>query len=175
MFWIKELKAVEGAGWYNLSGGLPKEDKKERSKPTTKKIKVGDVRYKIDAETGEIDPCMVIDVKEMDYNFKKFFVSQWLSTAEILGKRSKLVFWIMDKIDHSNRLVYTQEKIAQETELSLKTVQVTLALLQKHGFLIKEQNGVYRINPRFIFKGSHQQRMNIWIQYSQLEKDENPN
>ena len=68
------------------------------------KIKVSSEEYRINPETGEKEPCVIVDVKESDFNFKKFFVSQWLATAEIFGKRGKLAFWIMDNIDSNNRL-----------------------------------------------------------------------
>ena len=172
-YWIKSLNAVESAKWYNLAGGSLDEGKPNSVKH--KKIEVEGIQYKTNPKFGNKEPAFVMNVSDKTFDPRKFFISQWLIIMGIPRKRSKLVFWIMDNIDSNNKLSYTQEEIARKAEVSLKTVYITLSLLQEHNVLIKERNGRYRINPNFIFKGSHQQRMNIWIQYSQLEKDENPN
>lgn len=145
-------------------------EKKLPSVPHTKKnVKVIGKKTFINAETGEIEEMAVTSIEERDYNFAKIWMRNFISTLEMVGnQKTKLAYWIIDNLDSQNRLIATNRAIEHETGISLKTVSVTMKILQEVNFLRKTQNGVYVVNPDIYFKGQHNHRMNVLNQYQEI-------
>ncbi len=137
---------------------------------TSKKVKVIGQQQYINASTGEIETFNVTSIENRDFNFTKIWMRNFISTLDIVGNRkTKLCMWIVENIDHNNRLIGTMRDIAAKSNTSLETVRVTLKILLDADFLRREQNGVYMVNPDIVFKGTHNSRMNILNQYNTAE------
>lgn len=141
------------------------------TKVTTKKVKVvGKTEY-IRKDTGEIEEMQVISVEERDFNFHKLWLRNILTTVDLIGnQKMKLAFWIIEHLDYENKLIYSYEQMAKETGISLDTVKRTMKALMECNFLKKKFGGCYIVNPDMLYKGSHQTRMNVLIQYHRIEK-----
>ena len=141
------------------------------TKVTTKKVKVvGKTEY-IRKDTGEIEEMQVISVEERDFNFHKLWLRNILTTVDLIGnQKMKLAFWIIEHLDYENKLIYSYEQMAKETGISLDTVKRTMKALMECNFLKKKFGGCYIVNPDMLYKGSHQTRKNVLIQYHRIEK-----
>lgn len=141
------------------------------AKITTKKVKIIGKKKFVDAETNEIQEMQVISVEEQDFNFHKLWLRNILTTVDLIGnQKMKLAFWIIEHLDYENKLIYSYEQMAKETGISLDTVKKTMKVLMECNFLKKKFGGCYIVNPDILYKGNHQTRMNVLIQYSCIEK-----
>ena len=73
-------------------------------------------------------------------------------------------------MDSENKICYTLRQMADKSGISLETVRVTIKTLIDGEFLVKQNQGVYRVHPDRIFKGSGNNRMNVLLQYNQAKK-----
>jgi hypothetical protein len=118
-----------------------------------------------DNETGEIVPVMVIDTEEKDFN--KIWFSHFVNNIDgIASPRAKLLSWIVENMDSENQIFMTQGEIAKQANVNIKTVNKTLKSLSKHSedkpaVLQKMHNGVYRVNPEILYKGSYTGRFGV--------------
>lgn len=71
--------------------------------------------------------------------------------------REKLIVYLCKHRDSNNKIDKTQQKISQESEISLRTVKKEINNLVTEGF-IKKKYGVVMINPEFIARGSKEKR-----------------
>lgn len=139
---------------------------------SSRKQKVTGTQLYINADTGEAVPMQVVSVEEKDFNFHKFWLTNFiLATSEIRNAKMDLVFWIIDKLNKENQLIMTQKVIAEQSGVSFATVQRTMKTLLNSDppFLLKINSGAYQVNPHIIWKGSHAARMG---QVFQLEQEE---
>lgn len=142
---------------------------------TRKKIKVIGTETYIKQDTGEIAEMQVVRIEERDANFHKLWLGHILQSIDLIGnQKTKLAFWILENLDSNNQLIKTQRKIAEETNMSTKTVSTTIKALIESNFIIKINSGAYRINPDVLFKGGKEKRLNVLLQY-QNEKNKNSN
>lgn len=141
------------------------------AKVTTKKVKVvGKTEY-IRKDTGEVEEMQVISVEEHDFNFHKLWLRNILTTVDLIGnQKMKLAFWIIEHLDYENKLIYSYEQMAKETGISLDTVKRTMKVLMECNFIKRKNGGCYIVNPDILYKGNHQTRMNVLIQYHCIEK-----
>lgn len=148
---------------------------KEEEKTTTKKVKlIGKEQY-INASTGEIQEMSVISVEERDFNFHKIWLEHILRAMDLIGnQKSRLALWIVDNLDSENKFTYTYEQIREETKMSMDTIRKTMKLLMESNFLKKKHSGCYIVNPNVVYKGSHQGRMNVLVQYRDVKVSESP-
>lgn len=142
---------------------------------TRKKVKVVGTETYIKQATGELKEMQLIDIEERDFNFHKVWLQHILNSIELIGnQKTKLAFWIIEHLNKENQLTMTQRQIAQKSGISIDTVRLTMKALMDSNFLIKQNMGVYMINPDVIFKGGKNDRLNILIQYhgeQQKEKE----
>lgn len=144
----------------------------KKVKTTSKKVKVIGKEEYINTSTGEVQEMSVILVEERDFNFHKIWLEHIIRSIELIGsQKTKLAFWIIDHLDYENKLVYTYEQIRKETKMSLDTIRRTMQLLIDSDFLKKKHSGCYIVNPNIVYKGSHQNRMNILIQYRDMKAE----
>lgn len=145
---------------------------KSKNKNTRKKVKIIGTQEYINKQTGEIEEMNVVSIEERDANFHKLWLGNILSHIDLIGnQKAKLAFWILDNLDKENKLIMTQKQIAEQTGISIKTVNLTINTLINSNFLIKINISAYRINPDIIFKGGKTDRLNVLIKY-QNEKGE---
>ena len=141
----------------------------------TKKIKrqkiIGKQNY-INQETGEIVETVVVEKEiEQDFNFHKIWLADLLNVIEIIGnKKLKVVKEILNRMNSKDNIVFfTQRNLAKELGISLQVVNSTIKILLESDFMKKIQNGVYQINPDLIIKGRTNKRVNMLIQYKNLD------
>jgi biotin operon repressor len=142
-------------------------------KTTFKKQKFVGVTTLVDPSTGVAYPMQINSIEDRDFNFHKVWLEHMIMGLEgIANQKLSLAFWIIENLDGDNRLIMTQEAISEETGICRATISKTINILCKCGengisFLQKIQNGVYRVNPDILYKGSHNNRMGIIFEYSQ--------
>lgn len=142
---------------------------------TTKKQKFVGYKTLVDPETGSTYPMQMNILEDRDFNFHKIWFKHLVqSLDEICNQKLRLAFWIIDHLDKENKLVMTQRAMAEETGMSLQTVNKTMKALQdgETPFLVKINSGAYRVNPDVIFKGSHTNRMGVCYEYRQELEEE---
>lgn len=136
------------------------------SQKTSKKIKVVGYESFINAKTGEIEDLAVTSIEEKDFNFTKVWMKNLIFAFDLIGNtKTKVAFWIIDNLNRENQLIYTQRQIAEKTETSLKTVSTVMKFLQEVDF-IRKIGSAYVVNPNFVYKGSHNGRMNLLMRYN---------
>lgn len=140
-------------------------------KTTRKKVKVVGTAQYIKAETGEIEDMQVISFQDRDFNFHKIWLEHIIQSFNLLGnQKTKLAFWLISEMDSENKICYTLRQMAEKSGISLETVRVTIRALIDGDFLVRQNQGVYRIHPDAIFKGYGTERMNVLFQYTQAKK-----
>ena len=143
---------------------------------TSKKQKFIGTEVLVDPETNEVYPVQMNIIEDRDFNFHKVWLQHLIcSLRGISNQRLRLAFWIIEHLDSENKLVMTQRTIAEESGISLQTVNKTLKALQEGSpaFLIKINSGAYRVNPDVLWKGSHNKRMGVCYQY--IDESYSPN
>ena len=143
--------------------------KKEKSKSniTHKKVKIVGEKQFIDPTTNTVESFNVIQMEDSDFNFHKIWITNIAQAIDVVsGQKMKLLFWIIEHINYQNQLIYTYRRIAKESGIGYQTIAETMKLLVECNFMTKLQDGVYIINPDCVFKGSHNNRMSVLIQYS---------
>ena len=139
---------------------------------TRKKVKVIGTETYIKQATGELKEMQLIDIEERDFNFHKVWLQHILNSIDLIGnQKTKLSFWIIEHLNKENQLTMTQRQIAQKSGISIDTVRLTMKALMDSNFLIKQNMGVYMINPDVVFKGGKTDRLNILIQYHDIERE----
>ena len=142
-------------------------------KTTRKKTKVIGQETYIKQDTGELVDMNVVEIEERDANFHKLWLGHIMQTLDIIGNQKiRVVNYILENINSENLFVGTQRAIAENIEASTKTVNVTIKALIDSDFMTFVQDGVYRVNPNVIFKGSKNKRMNILYKYHDSRKEE---
>jgi len=143
---------------------------------TNKKQKLIGIQEYVNPNTGELVPMQVVSIEDKDFNFHKVWLENLIiSLDSISNQKLKLAFWIIDHLNKENQLVMTQRQIADNSGISLKTVQRTMQSLQESepAFLIRINGGAYQVNPNVIWKGSHSSRMGVIFDYNKGEDKNN--
>jgi hypothetical protein len=145
----------------------------EKTMPTSKKITVIGTKQFIDAETGELQDFNVISQYDQDFNFDKFWITQIMFALDEFGsQKMKLLFYLITNRERANNTVLkTITEMAKETKINKNTIVTTLKILEKHK-IIRRKIGIIFISPEVIFKGSHNKRMNVLIQYRAVDHNE---
>lgn len=150
-----------------------------RNNTTSKKQKFVGVKEFLDPTTNTMVPMQVTQIEERDFDFHKVWMRNLINSMDdIANQKMRLAFWIIDNLNKENQLIMTQRAIAEKSGISLKTVSKTIKLLcEPEGnsipFLQKINSGAYRVNPDVMFKGSHNNRMGIVMEYHDTKRENN--
>ena len=128
----------------------------------------------IDPTTGEvIKTTYIVKKYRGDFNFHKVWLADLLNVLEVVGnKKLKVIRWILSNINNkTNQIIGTHQKISEKIGVSRVVVSQTFKLLQDADFLVKEQNGVYKINPLILVQGDNKKRQSILVGYKELKDD----
>jgi len=128
----------------------------------------------IDPATGEvIKTTYIVKKYKGDFNFHKVWLADLLNVLEVVGnKKLKVIRWILSNINNkTNQIIGTHQKISEKIGVSRVVVSQTFKLLQDADFLVKEQNGVYKINPLILVQGDNKKRQSILVEYKELKDD----
>ncbi|ANS52434.1 hypothetical protein BM86_35165 [Bacillus thuringiensis] len=67
-------------------------------------------------------------------------------------KKIQVLNFVMERLDAKNQLHMTQKEIAEQTQVSERTVSETMKMLQESNFLQRLQSGVYEVNQAFEYE-----------------------
>jgi DNA-binding transcriptional regulator YhcF (GntR family) len=115
----------------------------------------------------------VISQEEQDFNFDKFWLTQIMFAIDEFGsQKMKLLMHLISTRDRGNNTVLkTVRELEKETGINKNTINTTLKILEKNK-IIRRKIGVIFISPDVIFKGGHNKRMNILIQYRAVSQND---
>jgi len=143
-----------------------------------KKQKIIGTQKFINAETGEIRECVVIEKNiEQDFNFFKVWLMDLVGILEIVGnKKIKVINYIFNNLNtQSNVFIGTQDEISKKIGVSRVVVNQTFKILIESGLLVKRNNSVYMINPNVLVKGNTSKRQALLIEYNEIRnKNQDP-
>ena len=128
----------------------------------------------IDPATGEvIKTTYIVKKYQGDFNFHKVLLADLLNVLEVVGnKKLKVIRYILSNINNkTNQIIGTHQKISEKIGVSRVVVSQTFKLLQDADFLVKEQNGVYKINPSILIQGNDKKRKSMLIEYKELKNE----
>lgn len=145
-------------------------------KITHRKTKVVGKQTYINQETGELVDMNVIQVEERDCNFHKIWIGHIASTIRLIGnKKMDILDYLWFNMAHDNLVIVTQRDLVNKINVSLKTISETFKALIESDFMVMVQQGVYRLNPNIIFKGTINNRLNILIMYNNKKAEAEKN
>lgn len=145
-------------------------NKKTKKTTTKKQIIIGKQSY-INPNTGEIEDFNVINTYDTDFNFEKIWLSHILESLDAIGNQKiKVLNWILSNKTSDNLIIATQRAIAENSGVSYPVVNKTLQSLVLAKALAKKQDGVYMLNPDFMFKGNGKKRMNLLLKFNEIEE-----
>jgi DNA-binding transcriptional regulator YhcF (GntR family) len=138
----------------------------------SKKTQIVGTETYMNRTTGEIEEFNVIRIEDTDFNFDKFWVSQLLTAIDEFGNQKiKLLMYLIENRERSNNaIIKTTRELEAETGISRNTILQTLKILEKHG-IIKRKTGVIFISPEVVFRGSHNNRRRILLDYRKAENN----
>lgn len=122
----------------------------------------------VDKETGEL-----VEVPEIEqhtfgqHQFWKVYMYNFMSALGILNSKQVDIFrYIIENIkSEGNIFIGTYKKIQEDVHVSAPTVATVMKKLQKGDFISQVSQGVWRVNPRFIIKGSENKRQMLITVY----------
>ena len=137
---------------------------------TRKKMKIIGTEEYINRATGEVEQMNVIRIEERDANFHKIWIAELMRSLDMISsKKTKIAYYLLDCADRENRIIKSYDELAKECEVSYQTVAITMKSLVDAGFLVRQRNGVYVINPNVVFKGGYNDRMNVLYKFSNIK------
>ena len=78
---------------------------------------------------------------------------------------------MLENTDQStNTYIGTYQKITQEIKVSYQTVALMFKKMQENNLITKIQNGVYKINPTIMVKGTDNKRQKLIVEYETIKK-----
>ncbi len=91
---------------------------------------------------------------------------------EFGSQKMKLLMHLISTRDRGNNtIIKTVRELETETGINKNTIVTTLKILEKNK-IIRRRIGVIFISPDVIFKGGHNKRMNVLIQYRAVSQNE---
>lgn len=103
----------------------------------------------------------IINYGEPDKDFHKLFLKR-LSDEQLGtlgGKKTQVVFWVLQNLTLKNELKYSYREIAKKTGVSYQTVANTMKAMTD-AKILRREGKVLIADPDIIFKGTHARRMN---------------
>ncbi|HCY1880993.1 TPA: replication/maintenance protein RepL [Staphylococcus aureus] len=130
----------------------------------------------IDNDTGEVIEVDKIYRRQTQGNFVKAYIKGLVMMLDIVGgSKLKIVNYLLDNLRLSdNKLLATQREIAEEINVSVKTVTNTLKILEK-GNIIKRRTGVIMLNPEILVRGDDNKHRHMLIEFEQFDRADEQN
>ena len=101
-------------------------------------------------------------------HFWKIFLSDFLNALGLISNSKQLdvLFHVLANTDQSNNIyIGTYKKITEEINVSYQTVALIFKKMQENNLITKLQNGVYKVNPAIMMKGSNSKRQKLVVEY----------
>ncbi len=117
--------------------------------------------------TGEvIDVQRVIMRMPTDVDFDKIWIAQLALAIELIGGASvKVLTTLMKTRNSENIIIKTQREIAEAAQVDKATVNRTLKILIERKLVVQIRGGVYQLSPGVIWRGTHDNRMRVLVDY----------
>ena len=130
-------------------------------------------RKLIDTETGEILHTQVVTKSSGDSGFHKIWLAEILDLMEEVGNaKIKVLMWLLSEADSQNQILATYKEIAEGSGVGIATVTRLMRALRKADVVTESRRSLWRLNPKVIFKGNHEQRLNVLIRFrSESQRD----
>lgn len=144
-------------------------DNKNKTKFITKETKYND-------ESGEHTITETEIYKKIygSQHFWKIFLSDFLNTLGLINNSKQLdvLFYVLENTEEStNTYIGTYQKITQEMNVSYQTVALIFKKMLEKDLITKIQNGVYKVNPTLMIKGSDSKRQKLIIEYENIKNN----
>lgn len=148
-------------------GEKPKDrtSRKEKLNRATRKVDIGSENL-YNRDTGEITQVPKIVVESGDVNFEKIWLWHLCDAYQLIGNKSVDVLnHLIETRNSENIVLGSQRKLADMCGVSIATFSRVMSVLKEHKIVTMPQQGVYRLSPEMIWKGGHQGRMQVLIEY----------
>lgn len=127
----------------------------------------------MNTKTGEIVTASTFTMRSVDFNFEKIWLFHLADAYDLIGGKSiEILNFLLKNRNSENLTICTQRGIANSLNISLDTVVRVMTKLKDKDVISMHQQGVYRINPDIIFKGSSDKRMRILFEYRKEKESE---
>ena len=135
-----------------------------------RKVNIG-TKDIIDLKTGQRETVNRISIEDCDINFDKVWIAAVLDAIEEISTQKIRVFkYLIKNRNSENTVLKNIQEIARDLDISWNTVKNTLKVLSNHGIITYKVN-VIKLSPNVIFRGSHDDRMSVLIEYKKFEED----
>tara|TARA_B100000676_G_C17977855_1_gene787192 strand:- start:344 stop:829 length:486 start_codon:yes stop_codon:yes gene_type:complete len=105
-----------------------------------------------------------------DANFMKVWIDLMMVALGIAGeKKGKVIGYLLKNKDSNNRVHGTFDTIAKEAKVGRGTVASTLKALQDSDLVTKELDGVYVLNPNWVWTGGAANRLRVMLEFQELK------
>ena len=105
-------------------------------------------------------------------NFFKVYNSFFETISGLGGKESLVLEFLLCAMQNSNNMyVGTMEKIALNLNISKATANRAVKTLVNKGFVAKESNGVWRLNPSMVIKGNRRKEKALMDDFLMAKKE----
>lgn len=142
-----------------------------KSKNSNNDVFVPEKQTWVNKQTGqEIEGYQSVRTVSRE-NFAIVYLQELCNLFDDFGtKKLKVLRVILNNMDLNNIVIMTQEKIAEEANVSRKTVIETIKILENKCVLSKK-NGVIFINPKLINRGSPEKEKWLIIKFKEFEEN----
>lgn len=125
----------------------------------------------VNQETGEIKEVYELEESSTQDNFfmKVWKLNMMKALEKIGNKKIDVLNYILENMDYENKIIATQQEIADEVGCSRQTVSTVVGQLRESGYIDTETRQI-QLSPDIVFKGKHDQRMTVLIDYEQRRK-----
>ena len=97
-----------------------------------------------------------------DSGFHKIWLAEILDLMEEVGNaKIKVLMWLLSEADSQNQILATYKEIAEGSGVGIATVTRLMRALRKADVVTESRRSLWRLNPKVIFKGNHEQRLNV--------------
>lgn len=117
--------------------------------------------------TGEVvDVQRVIVTTPTDCDFDKIWVAQLALAVELVGGAAvRVLTQLIKSRNCDNLVILSQREIAEAAGVDKATVNRTIKLLIGKRIVVQIRGGVYQLSPGMIWRGTHDKRMRVLVEY----------
>lgn len=136
------------------------------------KVVLPQKRY-IEEETGKV--VYAYQIADEYYGVKPFwkmYKEDFLGVfKKVDGKQKDILIFILEHLKaNENTFEYTYKEISKRMEISEPTIAKAMKCLQDDGFIVLKSQGVWRINPNYLMKGSEQKRIILEKEFCKISE-----
>lgn len=121
-----------------------------------------------DVETDTLLEFDMIEKRARGKHFWKLYLNDFLSVLGLVDSRQlDILVYILDNTNPSTNLFLgTYSKIEEDIKCSRQTIAKIMKKLQENDFMSKVSNGVWMVNPKFLFKGDEKKKQILLSYYN---------